>query len=458
MKSLIDRLVREWAWRVNNGMPDPKNRNHLAVLADVFRSMKYSEQFISEYISQLSEVDDEKIIKYKDEDGKDAEMKAGSAKTMPMDHPAKKAWDVEKEKEGSDSQPEQDPQALTAKDFERTTDKKDDVTKDKETGKEKTEKKNKFLGEVVDLIIKEDETAGMGAGRFNMSREDLGKYKKYLDGDRPELPDYDIADEDIDTVIDAIKEKNPKMWNSIRERLRKKGDPPPQFRTGEAGTNRIREVLKFYLKTGGKSSITGEVVPFNETQLDHVVSLDNGGKDEPANWEFMESRFNQFKGALTNDVIMSNIEKRLAQSPEAERKKVLQTELKQYRKKAYIDYWDRKFKSDGDVSLSVSEIEGMTRDEIDFLAKGWNKSNPEGTDGFVSRYAASADRASGRKGGGKPIAREELNIKLIEALKLKGVNVLDSDDAREIDEDFKSILDEVEKRKGEIKSIKLKAK
>ena len=59
MKSLIDRLVREWAWRVNNGMPDPKNRNHLAVLADVFRSMKYSEQFISEYISQLSEVDDE---------------------------------------------------------------------------------------------------------------------------------------------------------------------------------------------------------------------------------------------------------------------------------------------------------------------------------------------------------------------------------------------------------------
>ena len=110
------------------------------------------------------------------------------------------------------------------------------------------------------------------------------------------------------------------------------------------------------------------------------------------------------------------------------------------------------------MSLSVSEIEGMTRDEIDFLVKGWNKSNPDGTDWFVSRYAASADRASGRKGGGIPIAREELNTKVIEALKLKGVNVLDSDDAREIDEDFKSILDEVEKRKGEIKSIKLKAK
>ena len=50
MKALIDRLVREWAYKVNNGMPDPANRNHLEVLADVFRSMKYSEQFISEYI------------------------------------------------------------------------------------------------------------------------------------------------------------------------------------------------------------------------------------------------------------------------------------------------------------------------------------------------------------------------------------------------------------------------
>ena len=48
----------------------------------------------------LSEIDDNKIIKYKDKDGKPAEMKAKAAKTMPMDHPAKKAWDDEKAKEG----------------------------------------------------------------------------------------------------------------------------------------------------------------------------------------------------------------------------------------------------------------------------------------------------------------------------------------------------------------------
>ena len=41
----------------------------------------------------LFEIDDEKMIKYKDKDGESKEMKAGSAKTMPMDHPAKQAWD-----------------------------------------------------------------------------------------------------------------------------------------------------------------------------------------------------------------------------------------------------------------------------------------------------------------------------------------------------------------------------
>tara|TARA_R110001592_G_scaffold29764_2_gene107478 strand:+ start:875 stop:1984 length:1110 start_codon:yes stop_codon:yes gene_type:complete len=52
----------------------------------------------------LTEIDDEKIIKYKDKDGKPGEMKAGSAKTMQTDHPAKIAWDKmsEKDSEGGD--------------------------------------------------------------------------------------------------------------------------------------------------------------------------------------------------------------------------------------------------------------------------------------------------------------------------------------------------------------------
>jgi len=141
MKSLINKLVREWAWRVNNGMPDPKDRSHLDILADVFRSMKYSEQFISEYISQLSEVDDETVIKYKDKDGKDAEMLAKTARTMPMDHPAKKAWDVEKEKEAAGPD-KKEPEAGQVS-FDRTAGTEKQPVKDKViiSGKDKTLKK-----------------------------------------------------------------------------------------------------------------------------------------------------------------------------------------------------------------------------------------------------------------------------------------------------------------------------
>ena len=54
--------------------------------------------------SFLYEVDDDKIIKYRDKDGESQEMTAGAAKKMDKDHPAKVAWDKmdAKEKGGDD--------------------------------------------------------------------------------------------------------------------------------------------------------------------------------------------------------------------------------------------------------------------------------------------------------------------------------------------------------------------
>ena len=46
----------------------------------------------------LMEIDDDQMIKYKDEDGESKEMKASSAKTMAKDHPAK--IEYEKQKDG----------------------------------------------------------------------------------------------------------------------------------------------------------------------------------------------------------------------------------------------------------------------------------------------------------------------------------------------------------------------
>ena len=57
-----------------------------------------------EIAQSINEVDDEKVIKYKKKDGESGEMKAGSAKSMPKDHPAKLAWDKMQGDGGDDSE------------------------------------------------------------------------------------------------------------------------------------------------------------------------------------------------------------------------------------------------------------------------------------------------------------------------------------------------------------------
>ena len=69
-----------------------------------------------------ADIDDEKMIKYKDKDGESKEMKAGSAKTMPDDHPAKQVWQKmsDADKGGDDS--EKDDDKIGGDDFERSMD------------------------------------------------------------------------------------------------------------------------------------------------------------------------------------------------------------------------------------------------------------------------------------------------------------------------------------------------
>ena len=61
----FNRLVSEWAWRVNDGMPDPKNRTHVELLRQVLIESGYDEDFVLEYTKNLFEVEDDKMIKQK---------------------------------------------------------------------------------------------------------------------------------------------------------------------------------------------------------------------------------------------------------------------------------------------------------------------------------------------------------------------------------------------------------
>ena len=53
----FSRLVKEWAWRVNDGMPDPRNRTHVEFLRDVLRESGYAEDFIMSYTQNLTEAE-----------------------------------------------------------------------------------------------------------------------------------------------------------------------------------------------------------------------------------------------------------------------------------------------------------------------------------------------------------------------------------------------------------------
>ncbi len=57
-----------------------------------------------EIAQSINEVDDDKIIKYKDKDGESQEMTAGAAKKQPDDHPAKVAYNQMADKGGDDNE------------------------------------------------------------------------------------------------------------------------------------------------------------------------------------------------------------------------------------------------------------------------------------------------------------------------------------------------------------------
>ena len=73
-----------------------------------------------EIAQSIYEVDDDKIIKYKDKDGESQEMTAGAAKKMDKDHPAKQAWDkMSAQEKGGDESEKDAGDKLGGSDFER---------------------------------------------------------------------------------------------------------------------------------------------------------------------------------------------------------------------------------------------------------------------------------------------------------------------------------------------------
>ena len=138
--------------------------------------MKILESYKKMANSLLLEIDDEKMIKYKDKDGESKEMKAGSDKTMPDEHPAKLAWqkmsDADK---GADDSEKDSGSKLGGGDFDRDggdepdMDSDDDMD-DEDDDKNASEKENEKLEKELQNIAK-DKGLTVGSEEANYGGE-----------------------------------------------------------------------------------------------------------------------------------------------------------------------------------------------------------------------------------------------------------------------------------------------
>ena len=55
MKYFIKQALTDWAYKVNDGCPDPQNRTHIQILEAVLRQYGCTEEFITEYIPRVHE-------------------------------------------------------------------------------------------------------------------------------------------------------------------------------------------------------------------------------------------------------------------------------------------------------------------------------------------------------------------------------------------------------------------
>ena len=147
-----------------------------------------------------------------------------------------------------------------------------------------------------------------------------------------------------------------------------------------------------YIQTGGISPISGKRVPFSETQLDHITSLGNGGKDEASNWMFMEERFNQYKGKKTDEDVRANLERDGYKTPSEYDVEVDSDKFKNSIIAENRAFWKTQFEKNGnDIHLTENMLNSMSQISINDLVHGYNEVNK---DNQIARYPSRTEKVT----------------------------------------------------------------
>ena len=291
-------LVKEWAWRVNNGMPDPKKRTHLQILEDVLRDYKYSEEFIQEYILQI-----EAVCQQGQNPGRDGCVAADGSKGGGKKVEKEPKKDKEKsEKESSVSSKKNTENQIEK--FEKLKDDLDFILEHKDATRLKSGSGSNTPSHEDVRHLKEFTEKRMEQDKRRLEAEEKGEEFDEEPYVHPDIDQNDVDDKTLDKSIDYLEEKlEPKEFSALMKKFATGGAVPPhltklkRLKKGEEGYpgydknspgyKRAREIIRLYLKNEGKDPVTGKPLPLSHMVPDHRVpfataenDLVNSGKFE----------------------------------------------------------------------------------------------------------------------------------------------------------------------------------
>jgi hypothetical protein len=415
----FDEILLELSYRINSGVIDLNKEEQIKMLHQILteNNIESPTEIINKakiYFSLLNEAsaykavskESGKIVQFTNKDNYQDALKAGTH----ADVNSKQGKEILK-KGGEKNKPSKGISVFGPGSGATVfpTDKKEKTKKQQYKPTESQVKvfkgRKKVLIDVIEKgFLSRTEKITKGVGAFEPTEKQLEQLvditKKQLKNPsyRRKLPRYKIEEEDIDVALGILKHKlGNEEYKKLEQRIMKAGAVDSFLTTGEKGKKRLREIVKKYLETGGRSAITGEFVPFNRMQLDHHIPFSSAKKaaedkkrkgiktsveqekeklDSAPNWDLMETQLNQFKNSLEGSELIEKANRRLNMSPDEKELKKIQQELQSIQKEHLFTNLVQSFGKADYSGFDEESISNLSGEEANMLAKAWNYWHP----------------------------------------------------------------------------------
>ena len=292
------------------------------------------------------------------------------------------------------------------------------------------ERRQDIINSLEMMMQQPEKKKGVGANR--LSRDDSQLLKTYIEGNGPEIVKMEISDDDMAFAKDYLKKNHKGAFTKLT--LGSKGAPKERY------PGRGDAVLKSYLANKGLSAVTGKPLSYFASELDHVISLGNGGVDGFDNWAWVDKRYNQFMSSLDDEGVLKKIDKLVNANPDDEKLKELKGELSNEVRNRYGTY----FRTNGTAGVSLDDIEEAKGIGGEQMLKALASATG------VSTYKGSDDRTRAR---GRFIGYSQLKESLI-----KKLNPVSRKEMKEFDESLNDIRDFIEVKNKEMEPFTKKGR